>query len=333
MKGIAWLITITAFLFTVFWLVWSITTERAVTGWLDDQEGVGWSVSYDEVETSGFPTVFSTRFTGLNLADPFTGWAWAADEFELIQPSYQPQSVRAIWPDEHVLATPFERLTIRSTQMEAMLHVRPAANMALRRAEVDLAALDISSHRGWSSQMGTATFEVTRADGDAPRYDIAFTAQGFTPAGEVLRLLDPARTLPEAIETLQIDTVMGFTRVWDLSALETTRPQITLIDLTELRAEWGDLSLLASGDLTVDAQGVPTGDLALRAENWPAMIALGVNAGAIPAAMRSTLETGLALIANLSGRPQDLDVTLSFAEGQAYLGPIPLGPAPLFILY
>ena len=63
------------------------------------------------------------------------------------------------------------------------------------------------------------------------------------------------------------------------------------------------------------------------------MIALGVNAGAIPAAMRSTLESGLALIAGLSGRPTDLDVTLSFSDGQAYLGPIPLGPAPVLTLY
>ena len=49
--------------------------------------------------------------------------------------------------------------------------------------------------------------------------------------------------------------------------------------------------------------------------------------------MQGTLETGLSVIANLSGRAQDVDVTLSFADGRAYLGPIPLGPSPYFYLY
>ena len=88
-----------------------------------------------------------------------------------------------------------------------------------------------------------------------------------------------------------------------------------------------------SGTLEIDGAGGPTGDVAVRAENWRQIIALGVNAGLVPPAMQGTLEPGLSVIANLSGRAQDVDVTLSFADGRAYLGPIPLGPSPYFYLY
>lgn len=332
MRVWAWLIGIVAGVWSVIWLIGSMATERVVATWLDQQENAGWMVGYDDIQTSGYPIRFSTVLTGLDLADPHTGWAWQGDEFHLIQPSYQPQNVQAIWPDEHVLSTPFEHLTIRSQQMEAMLHVLPGSNMALQASQMQIRAFDLLSDMGWSSQIDDASFLVTRQNDPAARYAVMFSANGFTPAGEVLRFLDPRRVLPASIDSFVIDSMMEFDRVWDLTALETARPGITRIELTELRATWGDLSLRASGNLDVDAQGIPTGDLAVRAQNWPEMIELGVNAGAIPEAMRSTLQTGLALIANLSGRPTDLDATLSFADGQVYLGPIPLGPAPVFIL-
>ena len=333
MKVLAWILGRAALLWSGIWYLGATAAERVGTAWLDQQAEAGWSVAYDSVETTGYPLRFDTRFAGLDLADPFTEWAWSAPTFRLVQPAYQPQSVRAIWPGEQVLTTARQQLTIRADPMEALLQLRPTDRFSLVRAEADLTAFDISSNWGWTSAIDSARLMIADQGDGAARYDIAFDAQGVTPAGEVLRLLDPDRDLPDAIERLTIETLLEFERPWDMRALELSRPQITRIELSDLRADWGGLALRASGNLDVDAAGIPTGDLALRAENWQAMIALGVNAGAIPAAMRSTLESGLALIAGLSGRPTDLDVTLSFSDGQAYLGPIPLGPAPVLTLY
>jgi hypothetical protein len=333
MKVLAWILGIAAALWSGVWYLGATATERVSLAWLQQQADAGWAVSFDSVATAGFPLRFDTRFAALDLADPFTDLAWAADGFRLIQPAYQPQALRAIWPGEQVLSTPLQRLAIRSDLMQALLHLRPTDAFSLVRAEADLAGLAITSNWGWSSAIDTAQLVIADQDSDTARYDIRFDAQGFTPAGELLRLLDPGGQLPEAIERLNIETVLQFEQPWDIRALEVARPQITRIELAELRANWGTLALRASGDLDVDAAGIPTGNLAIRAENWQGMVDLGVNAGAIPAAMQSALESGLALIAGLSGRPGDLDVTLRFSEGQAYLGPIPLGPAPVLALY
>ncbi|MGI3184420.1 DUF2125 domain-containing protein [Nioella aestuarii] len=332
MKVWAWVIGALVAIWSVVWLVGSIATERLLTGWLADREAAGWVVTRDTVQTSGYPFHFITTLPELMLADPQSGWAVEADGFRLEQDSYQPQAIRAVWPAEHTLSTPFEHITIRAEQLEAMLHIRPLDYLALEQSETRITALEMESDIGWSSRLDRAVALVAERHEPGHRYDIRIDASGVDPAGAVLALLDPAGVLPQSIELVHLDAIMGFDRIWDLTALESSRPAITRVELTELRAEWGQLALRLSGDLDVDAEGMPMGDLSVRAQNWRAMIEIGVNAGAIPASFRGTLETGLGLLAGLSGRPEDLDATLSFSDGQVYFGPIPLGPAPRLIL-
>jgi len=157
-------------------------------------------------------------------------------------------------------------------------------------------------------------------------------AAALTPPEAVRDRLDPAGVLPRAIGSMRIEAVMGFDRPWDISALETARPGITHLDLGELHADWGDLVLRAAGTLAVDPRGYPTGDIAVRAENWREMIVLASNAGAIPEGMRGTLETALGFLSGLSGRPEDIEAQLAFRDERVFFGPIPIGPAPRLIL-
>ncbi|MFO7919979.1 MAG: DUF2125 domain-containing protein [Nioella sp.] len=332
MKTLLRMIAALAVLVSLWWLAGSVVVPRLITGWLDQRAAAGWEVDHGRVETTGFPTRFETTLHGLTLADPFTGWAVRADRFDLHQASHRPQAIRAIWPEEHVFATPGERLTIRAGRLETLLHVRPLDNLALQRAETEMRALQIDSDLGWTGRLAEAEARIARREEAAPRYDITFDARGLVPADEVLRLIDPAATLPGAIEHLHVDGVAGFDRAWDLDALERARPAITRIELVRLRVDWGDLALEMSGDLDVDAAGLPTGELAVQARNWRRMLMLGAEAGALPAALRRTLDSGLGVLAGLSGRPENLDTTLRFAAGQVYLGPVPLGPAPRLVL-
>ena len=212
MKVLAWILGLAALLWSGIWYLGATAAERVGTAWLDQQAEAGWSVAYDSVETTGYPLRFDTRFAGLDLADPFTEWAWSAPTFRLVQPAYQPQSVRAIWPGEQVLTTARQQLTIRADPMEALLQLRPTDRFSLVRAEADLTGFDISSNWGWTSAIDSARLMIADQGDGAARYDIAFDAQGVTPAGEVLRLLDPDRDLPDAIERLTIETLLEFER-------------------------------------------------------------------------------------------------------------------------
>ncbi|MFP4043945.1 MAG: DUF2125 domain-containing protein [Rhodosalinus sp.] len=74
------------------------------------------------------------------------------------------------------------------------------------------------------------------------------------------------------------------------------------------------------------------GAVAIRAENWRAILDLARETGALPERLADNLEAGLSLVAQLSGSPETLDIPLDFADGHMRLGPIPLGPAPRLVI-
>ena len=314
------------------WFGWAALTERAVTGWLDAREAEGWVVTREDVAVTGFPTEFVTRFTQVSLADPATGLVWSAPSFTLRQAALAPGRIEAIWPETHTLASPFERLTITAGELASRLDLTPAANLALDASETRMADLAIDSTLGWRSHLAEGRIEMIRQPDAEARYTIGFRATDLTPPEQIARLLDPAGVLPTAIPLVLTDAIITFDRPWDLSAIEVARPQPLRIDLTEARAEWGDLMLRFSGALDVDAEGRGTGDIAIRAQNWPAMLDMAERAGLLGQGLRSSVETGLGFLAGLSGRREDLDVTLRLDDGFMFLGPLPIGEGPILRL-
>lgn len=310
------------------WFGWAALTERAVTGWLDAREAEGWVVTRSDVAVTGFPDEFVTEFTDLTLADPATGLVWSAPAFTLRQATLEPGRIEAVWPPSHSLASPYERLTITAADLVSVLDLRPAANLALDASETRMRDLAIDSTRGWRSHLAEGQLSMIRQADAAATYAIGFRATDLTPPGDVARLLDPARVMPAAIPLVLSDAVVVFDRPWDLSALEASRPQPLRIDLSEARAEWGDLMLRLSGAVDVDAEGRATGEIAIRAQNWPVMLDMAERSGVLGGGMRRSVETALGFLAGLSGRREDLDVTLRLDGGFMYLGPLPVGDAP-----
>ncbi|WP_168193158.1 DUF2125 domain-containing protein [Rhodophyticola sp. CCM32] len=314
------------------WFAGAYGTKRVMTGWLDARAAEGWLVHYDDLSTTGYPIRFRTVLTGPELADPRTGWAWGAPEMAITQPSYKPQRIEMAWPSTQTLASPFQRLTITNTVMEAVLQVLPGTNLALDQSEMTLTDLAVSSTEGWQMALEAAQFRMSRQAGEDAAYNILFEANALTPPAPWQAALNPAGILPEAMEQMRFEAVMAFDRPWDLSALEQSRPGITRIDLADLSAHWGRLSLRLAGEMEVDADGYPTGEIAVRAQNWREMVEMAVNTGAIPAETRGGVERVLALVAGLSGRDTDIDAPLSFRNQRVFFGPIPVGHAPQLVL-
>lgn len=314
------------------WVVSAQAIERVVADWLEARAEEGWLVNHGGIEVTGFPTHFRTRFDALELADPDTGWVWTLPELTLEQQALRPDHIRAAWPEEQGLASPYERLTIRSRTMVSDLDVQPDAGFALDLSDTRLAEVVMESNAGWRMALPQGHLTMARLDGEAAAYDVSFSARELVPPAPTRARLDPAGLLPEAISALGYEAVMEFDRPWDIRAIEERRPQITRLDLREMEAAWGGLLFRAAGELDVDEAGVPEGELAVRAENWRDMVDMAVNAGLIPEQMRGTAEGILGVVAGLSGDPEVIDAQLGFANGRMFLGPLPLGPAPRLLL-
>ena len=85
---------------------------------------------------------------------------------------------------------------------------------------------------------------------------------------------------------------------------------------------------LLPGELDVDAQGIPTGEIAIKAENWRDMIAMANAAGALPDQAVDPVTRALNFLAGLGGNPNALDLQLNFRDGFVALwARLPLGSA------
>ena len=332
MRRLLVLVLVVATAWAGYWVVGSTASQKGTEKWLEDRRTDGWLVEYADLSVAGFPNRFDTNLTDIELTDPDTGLSWKAPFFQIFALSYQPNHLIANWPETQTLATPFQRVDITSSKMQASLKVKPSTNLELDNATVVIEGLQMVSNAGWSAGADTANLAIRETVGKEMHYDLALAADKVIP-GEALRnLIDAGGTLPDLIEGLRVDLEIGVTEPFDIRVIEDARPDLTSLKVNEIRGAWGQLELRAKGDLTIDAQGLPSGELALNARNWRQMLQLAVQAGALSSQAAQGAELGLGLLARLSGNEDSLDVPLSFSGGRSFLGPVPIGPAPVLKL-
>ncbi|PIB25832.1 hypothetical protein BFP76_12570 [Amylibacter kogurei] len=321
-------ILVAALGWAAYWFIGSSAQERSVKNWLGQQQNAGWVADTSNVNVRGFPNRFDTIISDLNIADPNSGWAWSAPQMQFLMLSYKPNHIIAQWPQTQTVSTPNQNITVNSDEISASLVFRANTALALDRFTASLDNVKLNSNQGWDSQIQSAILATRRTDASEFSYDIAFDALGFTPASEIKAQFDKSGVLPATFETFSISTTAHYDAQWDRLSVEGNLPELTKLDINEANAIWGGLEVQAKGSVTLDNQGYPTGKLTVRAKNWKDMIKLAQENGAIDAGLARKLETGMGLIAMLSGNQNTLDVPLSFANRITSIGPIPVGPAP-----
>ena len=318
-----------ALLWMVWWAFGQGAYEQGLAAWVKDRRGEGWAADYATLETRGFPNRFDTTVTEVALADPDTGIAWSAPFVQFLSLAYKPHQVIAVFPNEHRFSTPFRTVDISHEDARASLFLEPSTNLGLDRARLVATKLRAVTTRGerLSLESGRVAAETVPEPGNTYRVGAEFL--GLVPTEEARRALDPGGLLPETVTRLRADAVLTFTAPWDRRAIEEARPQVRKVVLQDLSARWGTVDFRAAGELVVDEQGIPEGQITLRAEDWRKILDMAEAVGWLPLGMRSTVETGLGLMA---GPGDVLDAPLTFQGGGVSLGLIPLGDAPRLII-
>lgn len=314
-----------------YWLFGARNVENGTRNWLDQRAEAGWVSNYSDVTTRGFPNRFDTTISDPELADPATGLAWSAPFLQLFRLSYSPHHVIVVWPERQTFASPRQRITVTSESAQGSLVFFSSREMHLDRSSIVADKIAMESSDGWTVEM-TSALLATRPGGLANAVDVVVEAKDMRIGGTILDRFTKAKLTPGAIEGIKIDATFGFDAPWDKQALEIKRPGITSLDLKLMQINWGQLEFRAAGDLEVDGEGVPTGKITIRAQNWREMLELAVAAGWIAEAIAGPIESGLGFLASVSGNPNTLDAPLKFENGKIAFGPITLGDAPRLII-
>ena len=328
MRKVFWLVAVLALLYCGYWVLGAKGTEKGIAAWIRARSAEGWQAEVSDISTGGFPLRFDTTLSHPQFADPRSGVALSTSQIDILSQSFRPTRFTARFAPEALLSTPYEKLTITQDLAEAQLFVDPGPRLTLDHASVQLDGLKIVSTNEWSVALDHAQFNTQRSDDDPLEHDITFIAEGFAPSQNMARLLQDQDGLSDTFETLDMDMTARFDAPWDIRALAGPRPQPTHITLRAFSAQWGALTLRLAGDFVVDAEGYPTGTLAVKAENWREMIAVARSVGTIPQDMASIAERAGGILAGLSGRKDTIDAELTVKNGTISLGILPLGPAP-----
>jgi hypothetical protein len=307
-----------------YWWIGARGVEAAFSGWFEAREAEGWQAEFTDLEVNGFPNRFDTTLTEPRLADPGTGLAWQAPFVQFLALSYRPTQVIAAFPPEQTFLTPLEEYALQTSEMQASLFLGATTRLPLQRVALVADAPRLVAP-DWQTRADSYRMAMYETEGAVNTYDIGLEMQALVLPVDVKSRIDPAGLLPEALDVLRLDAEVAFDTRWDIGALEDRRPQPTRIALREARGQWGELMLRVTGDLDINAAGLPTGEISIKAANWPQMLELAKRSGALPERLADLLERGLEGLARLSGRSDTLDVPLSFDNGWVRLGFIPLG--------
>lgn len=332
MRKLLWLVVIAAALWSGYWYLGARGLETGLGYWLEERRGEGWQAEATQISTSGFPVGVETVIRDIELVDPETGLGWSAPSFRFTAPLHAPTRVQAVWPEKQKIVTPYETIEVTAGAMEGALGLIPGPSLALDTSDITIADLGLRSNKGWTASLGAGSLTSRRLDERSNAYEITFSAENLRPARRHLLELDPTGRAPKVVEAMDVQATIDFDAPWDRHAIEVRRPQPVVIDLKEVKAQWGDMELEAAGLVNVSENGIPDGKITIRAVNWKEMVAIARRSGALPEGIAPTVERALGGLAGLSGNRDTIDAPLTFAGGLVLFGPIPLGPAPVIRL-
>lgn len=321
----------------VLWCLWwggaSLWLIRGTDAWLEARRAEGWQAEMAGVGPGGFPARVEAHLQSPKLADPETGLAVKMDALTLSARAIWPGDMAVILPDTAIgVATPRGRWTLLADAARADLNLRPGAALQMESISLTSGPFRVEVAGGPSLFGGAAmTLAMTRAE--APdRYQLQFDITDFAPGDRTRSVLRVPADWPLIFDSLAAETTVTFDRPIDRRTLEDRRPQPRDIDIRRIEAHWGDMRLLATGQVTRGAAGLAEGALTVKAENWQRMLDLAENAGILPRDFRPQTEGALRGLASATGSTDELDVTLRFKGGMTRIGFIPLGPAPSLVI-
>lgn len=317
-----------AVLWSGYWFVGSRAVERGAELMLDQLSAEGWDVQVADVSTVGFPNRFDTTATDIQLTGPYGDVRWAAPFFQVFALSYKPNHVIAALPDSQSVEIAGQRFDVTSDGFLGSLVLAPNTALTLERVRLAAASLAIAAPNGAEVRLSDA--RIATRPGPAPEvHELGISAQNIELPAEVLRALNPGRTLPQALDGAALDLFLTFDGPLDRHALASPRgPQVERLEIASAGVTWGDIALSLAGALDVGADGLLNGALTLETAQWEQIADMLAQPGVLPDGAGEGVRSMAQSLAAADGTPDVLTAPITFRNGQMFMGLFPLGPAP-----
>jgi hypothetical protein len=314
--------------YSAYWAAAARQIESGVTAWAAASRERQIDASWQALAVAGFPLRFHIELKDAALRDRSVEPApelrvpavsasaapWDLGDWRLDAPA-------GLFGDADIGRLP---LRLRALGAAGAVHLDAAGGGALW-----LRLRDASMKGSGEVRIGAANLWITLPARPPQRQ----TEPSFGVAAD-LRAVDlpaAARALGDSIEELAFGiTVNGALPSGNLvRSAAAWRDAGGTVELDNLDLRWGGLGATATGTLALDRELQPIGGISGAIEGYDRVLQALVQAGRLPAGDAGLAQLALTLLAKAGpdGRPQ-IATSFTIQNGQMFLGPARLGPAP-----
>ena len=302
-----------------YWYVGQRAIEGQIAAFLAQSPG-GLIIEQSGYDVAGFPSRFDLTVTAPRVTDSATGWGWSAEFAQVFAMTWKPWHLIAALPHSQTVETPFGAAQLDSSRFMASVRVAPdrAAGIEEVVVQVDAPVLSAPMLPKISAETVVIALKHEVTQGFAYRF------------GVQIAQLTPLVAAPKGgnLTAARLDVVLHTAAALDRTAA-ISLPEVTQIDLEALSLQWGTVSVVGDGRVMQAVDGHAEGEIALKVQDWRGLPDALADFGLLRRDIAPTVLRALELIAKQKGNPEVLDLPLIFRSGRMYLGPLPLGAAPM----
>ena len=314
------------------WFLSGAVLRHSFEAWVQDRRDEGYALRYAEPELAGFPLGLDVRVPEPGVESP-KGWLWRGPALTGGATIWDPLSLALQAPGRHVVewGPPNGRLSLRLDAAAAAGRAELALDGRLRQA--DAALTDVDAEGPLPGPIHIDRLDLTYRDQDGP--DPASPEPTGAPPGDLLVTalgvdLPPGLELPLG-PRVELFLVEG--RVEGPLPAEASRRSLALwrdagglLDIHRLKLRWGPLQLEAEGQLALDKELRPTGELTSNLRGGSDLVEHLAERKMIAERAAGALKLAIfALSRNAEdGGPPVVELPVSLKDGLFYLGPVAL---------
>jgi hypothetical protein len=315
--------------YSVYWWIAAGKIKEAATVWQTSARAQKIDASWQTIRVAGFPFAFRLELGDVVLKDGASNPPSELDAPTLTA-SLRPWNFRVFWLD----APDGLSTTLGSA-------AAPLAKVAAQQGTGAIAVADDGGASIWLSLYQAKVSAMTELGARAVHAWLilppgAAATHSDTGLGFALDIADlglPAA--PPGFSPTVAELGFGVTLMGDFptgplrQAAQQWRENGGTVELDHLDLRWGDMQINGSGTLALDNDLQPIGGLSGGVSGFDQLLSGLVAAGRIKASDARVARLALALMAKTGpdGRPE-IAASLTIQNGEMYLGPAKLGPAP-----
>lgn len=323
--------------YTIYWFILAAAVRDGIAVWAAQRRAEGYIVEYSGLEVSGYPLRVQSEARDVRLAGRYgdTDWEWRSQRLSgnVLPYSLKHIVLRAPEPQEFILNNANDGVVKKyflAPDIAMASLVRDSGRLS--RLAVDFSGGKI--HGGaitGAITLGRAQLHARQGNDqieNPPLLELALEIENTAYAGF------SGSALGGNLALLSVNIAVEGTRpaASGVAGIHEWRDTGGIVQVQELKINWGPLQISAAGTTALDAQDRPIGSLTAKLHRYDGLINALHAAGQLSDEEQAAASLALGLITTAAGSESgDLLLPLVLQDGEIYLGPVRIAKLqPLF---